>query len=124
MRVQRKRTKGFKLPPNTVCVSRPSKWGNPFDWRDWRESWPFSHPTPNPPQDTIGRDTWCKNMATQEFKDALATGEIMLPLHELRGKNLACWCRRNQWCHGDILLDLANSDQAAIDPRVMEARHG
>ena len=30
VRIQRKRTKGFRLPENTVCVSRPSKWGNPF----------------------------------------------------------------------------------------------
>lgn len=29
-RVQRKRTKGWKLPRNTVCVSRPGIFGNPF----------------------------------------------------------------------------------------------
>ena len=29
-RVQRKRTKGYKLPANTICVNRPSVWGNPF----------------------------------------------------------------------------------------------
>lgn len=29
-RVQRRRTKGFTLPPNTVCVNRGTKWGNPF----------------------------------------------------------------------------------------------
>ena len=29
-RVQRKRTKGWKMPPNTVYVGRGSKWGNPF----------------------------------------------------------------------------------------------
>lgn len=29
-RVQRKRSKDFKLPENTVCVNRPTKWGNPF----------------------------------------------------------------------------------------------
>ena len=32
-RIQRKRTKGWRLPPNTVCVTRPGKWGNPFDFR-------------------------------------------------------------------------------------------
>jgi hypothetical protein len=30
IRIQRKRTKGWKLPPNTVYVGRGSKWGNPF----------------------------------------------------------------------------------------------
>jgi len=29
-RVQRQRTKGSKLPPNTVCVTRGCKLGNPF----------------------------------------------------------------------------------------------
>lgn len=29
-RIQRKRTKGWRMPENTVYVGRPSKWGNPF----------------------------------------------------------------------------------------------
>lgn len=29
-RVQLRRRKGWTLPPNTVVVSRPGKWGNPF----------------------------------------------------------------------------------------------
>lgn len=28
---------------------------------------------------------------------------------ELRGKNLACWCRDGNRCHGDVLLQIANS---------------
>lgn len=30
VRIQRKRTKGWKMPENTVSVTRPGKWGNPF----------------------------------------------------------------------------------------------
>jgi Domain of unknown function (DUF4326) len=30
-RIQRKRTKGWKMPPNTVYVGRPTRLGNPFD---------------------------------------------------------------------------------------------
>lgn len=26
----------------------------------------------------------------------------------LRGKDLACWCRLDQPCHADVLLELAN----------------
>lgn len=33
-RIQLKRTRGFRLPPNTVIVARPSEWGNPFRYRD------------------------------------------------------------------------------------------
>lgn len=29
-RVQRKRSAGWQKPPNTVCVDRTSRWGNPF----------------------------------------------------------------------------------------------
>ncbi len=32
-RIQRRRTKGWRLPPNTVCVSRPGRFANPFPWR-------------------------------------------------------------------------------------------
>ena len=28
-------------------------------------------------------------------------------LEELRGKNLACWCRIGEPCHGDTWLELA-----------------
>lgn len=28
----------------------------------------------------------------------------------LRGKNIGCWCRLDQVCHGDVLLRLANAD--------------
>ena len=87
-RVQLSRKKGWRLPPNTVVVSRPSRWGNPFkaDWpeggkdRDWAVSafrgWIYYHPWDVTP---------------------------------LRGKNLACWCPLDQPCHADVLLEIANS---------------
>ena len=30
IRIQLRRTKGWRMPENTVRVTRPSKWGNPF----------------------------------------------------------------------------------------------
>jgi hypothetical protein len=30
-RIQRKRTKGWRMPEGAVYVGRPTKWGNPFD---------------------------------------------------------------------------------------------
>jgi len=29
-RIQRKRTKGWKMPPNTISVTRPGRFGNKF----------------------------------------------------------------------------------------------
>lgn len=31
-------------------------------------------------------------------------------LQELHGHDLACWCRLDQPCHADVLLELANAD--------------
>ena len=36
-RIQRKRTKGWKMPANTVYVGRPTKWGNPYIVIDYPE---------------------------------------------------------------------------------------
>lgn len=30
LRVQRKRTKGYRMPSGVVYVGRPTKWGNPY----------------------------------------------------------------------------------------------
>jgi hypothetical protein len=32
---------------------------------------------------------------------------------ELAGKDLACWCPLDQPCHADVLLELANPEDAA-----------
>jgi len=32
---------------------------------------------------------------------------------ELRGKNLACWCKPSEDCHADILLEIANKGHNA-----------
>ena len=44
-RIQRKRTKGFKLPPNTLCCTRPGPHSNPLIGEDaavWFRLW-LSH---------------------------------------------------------------------------------
>jgi hypothetical protein len=33
---------------------------------------------------------------------------ITARLHELRGKDLACWCKLDDPCHADVLLEWAN----------------
>ena len=36
VRIQRKRTKGFRMPPNTISVCRPGRWGNPWRVGMWK----------------------------------------------------------------------------------------
>lgn len=37
--------------------------------------------------------------------------KLLSEIHELKGKNLGCWCKNKgtEKCHGDLLLKLANS---------------
>lgn len=99
IRIQRKRTKGWRTPPNTVYVGRPTKWGNPY---------------------IIGRTTpYHYKLTRQEAVDAYQcyitkpnsefARKLKASISELRGKNLACWCRLDQPCHADVLLEIANS---------------
>lgn len=105
IRVQRKRVKGFKLPENTVYVGRPSKWGNPFKVGVFQDDFGkivCSYST--------GRYTKKVADALKRYKNYLKWAKIkgLLDLSELKGKNLACWCKIGKPCHADILLKLAN----------------
>ena len=73
-------------PADAVYVGRPTKWGNPF---------------------VIGRDG-TRQQVVQKYKDYILSNESLLSqIHELRGKDLICFCAPQQ-CHGDVLIELAN----------------
>ena len=93
IRIQRKRTKGWKMPDNTVYVGRPTKWGNP-----WKIT-------------VHGRARALENfkhMMSGTLHQPWGGGGILNIKQELAGKNLACWCRLDQPCHADVLLEIAN----------------
>lgn len=97
-RIQRKRTKGWKMPPNTVYVGRPTRWGNPF--------------RVNGLIDVRGHDepiTINCNLAVALYERNLRTEERLLVFIDLHGKDLACWCPLDQPCHADVLLEIANA---------------
>jgi hypothetical protein len=95
VRIQRKRTKGFNLQaasPNglpVVYVGRPSKWGNPYV------------------AETDAERANAVELFRQWVYDLIERG-VYHDINELRGKNLACWCKEGEECHADILLYLAN----------------
>lgn len=101
-RVQRQRTKGWRMPKNTVYVGRPTRFGNPF--------------TVYAPIETAIQVKARYRMWLDGQIEAYG-GTVSRPSPEwiasLRGKNLACWCRLDQPCHADVLLDLANQPQVA-----------
>ena len=96
MRIQRKRTKGWRMPANTVSVSRPSDWGNPFTVAGYYAAG-FS-----------GDLTAARQACVDNFEDDLDDYFLELAKHNLRGKNLACWCPLGEPCHADVLLKIAN----------------
>lgn len=98
-RIQRKRTKGWRMPANTVSVCRPGRWGNPY---------------------IVGKDGDAK-ACVDKFYAAIMDDSILDYLAEnfensgnqmgiwsvydwldpLKGKNLACWCKVGMPCHAD-----------------------
>lgn len=124
LRVQRKRTKGFKMPNDAVYVGRGSKWGNPFKLigdmvyvdvghrRKILSKWVCYY-------DDGGYDT---SDVVKLFRDLLLdlNSHEVEPeirdkfkwmrdrIRDLQGKKLACWCNDNNCCHADALIELAN----------------
>ena len=96
IRIQLRRTKGWRMPENTVKVDRSTNWGNPYAARDYGGRFP------DRPVDLF-RDF----MASDETKALMMWGR----LEKLRGKNLACWCALDAPCHADVLLELANKPE-------------
>lgn len=101
VRVQLRRTKGWRMPPNTVNVARPNRYGNPF---------PIGQEGP------LGRTAPDAQGAVGFFRAMLRDAELLAEagyptdFAPLRGKNLACWCALGTPCHADALLELANGD--------------
>jgi len=80
-RIQRRRTKGWKMPEGAIYVGRPTQWGNPFK--------------------TVEQYRQCFEPIAPYYRERIRAA--------LRGKDLACWCPLDQPCHADILLEIANS---------------
>lgn len=102
IRIQLSRRKGWRLPPNTVSVARPTEWGNLV---------------------AVGAELIVEAIDGNRYSLIVSRGiavainrQLVVAqlaknprfLDPLRGKNLACWCPLDQPCHADVLLELAN----------------
>ena len=112
VRIQRKRTKGWKMPENTIDCTRPGPWGNPFQ----TVKHGFSKEN----------DFWLHRSALIDDGTPLSDADlgervaewrkwVLYNIHELRGKNLACWCAlpapyERDRCHAATLIELANKE--------------
>jgi hypothetical protein len=129
VRVQLKRTPGWRMPAETVKVDRSTRWGNPF--RDSQSS----HDEESSIELANGMrmivdDWWTPEIVVELFGCWMTGLPIQDPsyisprelvkrnalrpvpdLTPLRGKNLACWCKPGAPCHADVLLRLANKER-------------
>lgn len=115
-RVQLRRTKGWRMPPNTVKVDRSTRWGNPY------------------PLDAYPRELSVderRRRAQADFRADLEAGRLDFTVadvrRELGGKNLACWCPlpkpgERDDCHAAVLLEIAASDPATQAPNRSDSR--
>lgn len=124
-RIQRKRTKGWRMPPNTVNVCRSGrgtgKYGNPFRIGDYAMLG-----DPDPRRAGPFRMSYC--ITSAEHADSRYThvkdAETAVALYrryrerhpftekekaELRGRDVACFCSEDSpHCHGDVIIELVN----------------
>jgi hypothetical protein len=98
-RIQRKRTRGWRMPEGAVYVGRPSKWGNPYTAPSCPRSEAVALFRDMLDRAPLGNGHWGR------------VGETVQETirRELVGKDLACWCPLDQPCHADVLLELANA---------------
>ena len=108
-RLQLRRTKGWRMPANTLKVDRTTLFGNPFLAADHGpagalalyRAW------------ITGRRLNGGVRPQTRQKLARSRRDILRALPTLRGKNLACWCPLPTHggfdsCHAALLLELAN----------------
>lgn len=121
VRIQRKRTKGWRMPEGARYVGRGSAWGNPVVCT--------AHGCELKPCDCCEPYRCCVKVFREFITSGIegrpsATGsfviacdaldgypyrnEMVRRLPELRGKDLACWCSLDKPCHADVLIELAN----------------
>lgn len=105
-RIQRQRTKGWRMPPNTVSVCRPGPYGNPHTIKAARYA------------GVQGTDAEVAQHCVNRFRAAWASALREYPyapfgkviyLGPLIGKNLACWCKPGEPCHADVLIEIVAS---------------
>jgi len=121
-RIQRKRTKGWRMPEGAIYVGRPSRWGNdarvgdcaecrwgthdgehrPMTAADAVEDYRIGWEAMTAAEASIGR------MTPEEIRQTGVSGVQVDLFADIRGHDLACWCPLDQPCHADVLLELAN----------------
>ena len=111
IRIQRSRAKGWRMPEGAVYVGRPTVWQNPY-----------GIPGTKAMITEATRDDCVRAHREMVAGECAALGRIPSYIRQLRGKNLACWCKLDQPCHADTLLRIANGPPMAFPYPTADAR--
>lgn len=103
IRIQRRRTRGWRIPAHTKYVGRGSLYGNPYRVARTRREIDDADPMiVATPEEAVERfREWLKT--TREGHHVADSARRIL-----WGLDLACWCPPGQPCHADVLLEIAN----------------
>lgn len=107
-RIQLSRRAGWRLPPRSMSVARPHRWGNPFrigHGADGRIEVRDSHGKTRAHALTMPE---ARRTAVALYRESLTPETAAQVRADLAGLNLACWCPPDDACHADVLLELAN----------------
>lgn len=113
-RIQRQRTKGWRMPEGAIYVGRPTVWGNPFrpEPRDGQWMVVDENGVDYPILHNSKHAALLKAVSLYHC-DLTQWSEKHMRLTELRGHDLLCWCPTDSPCHADVLLKLANHETQA-----------
>ena len=103
IRIQRRRACGRRKPAHTKYVGRGSLYGNPYRVaRSARELEEGGELVVASAEEAVARyREWIERSREGRFVASCAA-------RNLWGLDLACWCKLDQPCHADVLLELAN----------------
>lgn len=111
-RIKRERIPGWRAadactnPNGYVFIGRGSGYGN--SWKIGDTCWTV---LPGGWIDRRPHEPLTREQAIDSFRNSRTHDiEFLRQIRkDLAGKDLMCWCRLDQACHGDWLLDVANS---------------
>ncbi|MDR3473884.1 MAG: DUF4326 domain-containing protein [Devosia sp.] len=109
------RVKGFDLQGTSRAlnglparmVTRPGKWGNPFEIKDVAQRFGLDAKAAQAKAVALHGE-WLRGELDPPFDPDHAPPPVADIVAELGGHNLACWCKQGEPCHADLLIQLAN----------------
>jgi hypothetical protein len=114
-RMQLSRHKGFNLQAASKAlnglpakrVTRPGKWGNPFTIEETAQRYGLDHDAAQVKAVALCGQ-WLRGTLDKNLVPHAPPGHAEIRA-ELKGLNLACWCRPGTPCHSEVLIEIANS---------------